>query len=113
MGVHLTGLHPIGAYISQNVHLRCLYLMGAALSQARISLACIFEAAVPKPALPELCPLSISRPIVVPGYFSMLRYRQSPQASPAQLVVAWSRGRGVGLGGAALALGVRRLPPCI
>jgi hypothetical protein len=28
LGVHLTGLHLIGAHISQNVHLRCLYLIG-------------------------------------------------------------------------------------
>ena len=28
IGVHLTDLHLIGAYISQYVHLRCVYLMG-------------------------------------------------------------------------------------
>jgi hypothetical protein len=30
-GVHLKGVHLIGAYISQDGHLRCLYLMGVAL----------------------------------------------------------------------------------
>jgi hypothetical protein len=65
IGVHLTGLHLIGAYISQNVHLRCLYLMGVALSRAHFT-GVHLEAAVPKPAVPELCPQPISRPIVSP-----------------------------------------------
>jgi len=39
-GTYLKGLHLIEAYISQDLHLRCLYLMGVALSQA-----CILEAA--------------------------------------------------------------------
>jgi hypothetical protein len=30
-GMHLRGLHLIGGYISQNVHLRWVYLMGMAL----------------------------------------------------------------------------------
>jgi hypothetical protein len=37
MGLHPTDLHLIGAYISQNVHLRCVYLMDVALSRAYIS----------------------------------------------------------------------------
>jgi len=41
--VHLTKLHLIGAYISQNVHLRCPYLMGVALSRAHITQACILR----------------------------------------------------------------------
>ena len=61
-GMHLKGLHLIGAYISQNVHLRCLYLIGIALSRARISQACILRL----PAVPELCPRPIGRPIMSP-----------------------------------------------
>jgi hypothetical protein len=47
-GMHLKSLHLIGAYISQDVRLRCVYLMGVALSQA-----CI---AVPKPLYPNCVP---------------------------------------------------------
>src|SRR5271170_7722488 len=55
IGLHLTGLHLIGAYISQNVHLRCLYLMGVALAGTHLT-GVHLEAAVPKIAVPELCP---------------------------------------------------------
>jgi uncharacterized membrane protein len=47
-GMHLKSLHLIGAYISQDVRLRCVYLMGVALSQA-----CV---AVPKPPYPNCVP---------------------------------------------------------
>jgi len=55
-GMHLKGLQLVGAYISQNVHLRCLYLMGVALSRARISQACILSLPCLSPVVPKLCP---------------------------------------------------------
>jgi hypothetical protein len=36
-GLHLIGLHLIGEYISQNVHLRWVYLMGMALPAGHAS----------------------------------------------------------------------------
>jgi hypothetical protein len=66
IGLHLTGLHLIRSYISQNVYLRCLYLMGVALLAGTHLTGVHLEAAVPKPAAPELCPRPISCSIVSP-----------------------------------------------
>jgi hypothetical protein len=44
----LAGTYLIGAYISQDVHLRCVYLMGVAFSKACIT--------VPKPSYPNCVP---------------------------------------------------------
>jgi hypothetical protein len=100
IGLHLTGLHFIRSYISQNVYLRCLYLMSVALLAGTyltgVHLDVHLEAAVPKPAAPELCPRPISCPIVSPestrataGYWGCWAWGVLPMGCSRVIPLFW------------------------
>jgi hypothetical protein len=50
------------------------------------------EAAVPKPAVPELCPRPISRPIVFPGDVAVSQLLNAQQTTHAALVALTRNG---------------------